>query len=98
MKTVFLHDLIQMPNTAGVELHAVDLTIYLVFSAQGDSLLPVVGKNGERLRFPSRAAAQLALKEAGLTRLDFVHHSAYGEMVGLDYATGTTELRQTVDL
>lgn len=98
VKNVHIQDLISSPESTRVEMHAVDPMIYLIFSAQGDRLLPVLDKDGERLRFPSRAAAQLALQEAGVTCFDFVHHCAYGEMVGLDYATGSNELRQTVYL
>ncbi|MCR9259945.1 MAG: DUF6482 family protein [Pseudomonadaceae bacterium] len=95
MQHVSLEDL---PEQALLEVHAVDPMIYLVFAALGDKLLPVTGKRGKRLSFPSRFAALHALREAGIASVTFVHRSAYGEMVGLADQGETNELRQVIAL
>ncbi len=87
-----------LPEDALLEVHAVDPMIYLVFAACGTNLLPVTGKGGKRLRFPSRFAALHKLREAGVTSVTFVHRSAYGEMVGLADQGETTEMRQIISL
>jgi len=95
MQQVSLDDL---PEHMLLEVHAVDPMIYLVFAASGESLLPVSGRLGKRLSFPSRSAALHALREAGITSVTFVHRSAYGEMVGLADQGETNELRQVIPL
>ncbi len=88
----------QLPEHALLEVHAVDPMIYLVFASSGDKLLPVTGKRGKRLSFPSRFAALHALREAGVASVTFVHRSAYGEMIGLADQGETNELRQVISL
>ncbi len=78
-----------------IELHAVDLAIYQVFQRFSDRLTPVTDKGGS-LRFPSRYAALKALAELGLDEVEFVHRSAYGEMIGTESPFGETEMRQRV--
>ena len=87
-----------LPERASLEVHAVDPMIYLVFAAEGASLVPVTGKRGKRLSFTSRFAALHALREAGVASVTFVHRSAYGEMVGLADQGETNELRQVISL
>jgi hypothetical protein len=87
-----------LPENALLEVHAVDPMIYLVFATSGESLLPVIGKGGKRLSFPSRFAALHSLREAGITTVTCVHRSAYGEMVGLADQEQTNEMRQIISL
>ncbi len=93
-----LDELAVLAPDIAVELHGVDLSFYMLFVVQGDSLLPVVDKQGKSVRFTSQYAARTALREAGFSRFEFVHRSAYGEMVGLDTSHGNTEMRLTVSL
>ncbi len=81
-----------------LEVHAVDPMIYLVFHCVGKDLQPVTDERGATLRFRSRYAALTALRDAGVLEVDFVHKSAYGEMVGIDDNTGSNELRERVRL
>ena len=98
-------------RTPVIEIHSVDPAIYLVFlvdsgeatrslaagSAQS-ALVPVVGRKGQPLRFPSRYAACLALKKTGLAAAQFVHRSAYDEMIGLASSPSHGEMREFIDL
>ena len=81
-----------------IEVHAVDPMIYVVFRRMGEQLEPVVDEKGTTLAFRSRYAALTALREAGVDELDFVHRSAYGEMVGIDDQSGSNEFRERVKL
>ena len=80
-----------------IEVHAVDLSIYQVFQRFGDRLVPVTRK-GKSTRFPSRYSALKAMAELGLDEVEFVHRSAYGEMIGIDTPFESTELRQRVQI
>lgn len=93
-----LDDLAAAGDELALEVHAVDPVIYLIYRVAGEQLIPLVDEQGATLRFPSRHAAVQALREAGVREVDFVHTSAYGEMVGLDYAEGPNELRQHIKL
>ena len=81
-----------------LEVHAVDPMIYLVFHCIGRDLQPVVDERGEKLQFRSRYAALTALRDAGVFEVEFVHKSAYGEMVGIEDNSGSNELRERVRL
>ncbi len=83
---------------AGIEVHAVDPMIYLVFQRTHEHLEPVVDANGATLAFRSRYAALAALRDAGVQELEFIHRSAYGEMVGIDDQSGANEFRERVRL
>ena len=78
-----------------IEVHAVDLAIYQVFQRFSGRLTPVTDK-GRNVRLPSRFSALKTLAELGLDEVEFVHRSAYGEMIGMETPFGETELRQTV--
>lgn len=90
--------LFNLPANSDIEVHGVDPMIYLIFAVLDSKLVPVAGKEGKRLCFPSRYAALHTLREAGITAVTFVHRSAYGEMVGLDDAGQTNEMRQIIPL
>jgi hypothetical protein len=80
-----------------MEVHGLTPTVYVVYHAESDRLTPL--SDGQQpMKFPSRAAAQRALRRAGLERATFVHRSAYGEMIGLDGSGELTELRETIHL
>lgn len=81
-----------------LEVHAIDPMIYLVFECASDTLTPITDRNGQTLRYPSRFAALNALQQTGIPEVDFVHRSAYGEMVGLEDAGDSSEFRQRVRL
>ncbi len=80
-----------------VEVHGVDLALYLLYCREGDFMVPIT-KGSRALRFQSRYAALKALKNIGLRRADFVHTSAYDEMIGLDSTDSRAELRETINL
>ena len=81
-----------------VEVHAVDPMIYVLFLRRGEHLDPMQDGRGTSLQYRSRHAALKALREAGLAEVDFVHRSAYGEMIGVEGTSSDTELRQTIRL
>lgn len=81
-----------------VELHGVDLSLYLLYIAKGDVLEPVTDRRGNTLRFASDYAARKALREAGVSQFDFVHSSPYGEMVGMQGSAADTQMRMTINL
>jgi hypothetical protein len=81
-----------------LELHAVDPMIYQLFNRVGEALVPVRGPAGSAVRFTSRHAALSALRETGLSRVAFVHRSAYGEMIGVTGSSADTELRELIRL
>ncbi|MEM7220432.1 MAG: DUF6482 family protein [Pseudomonadota bacterium] len=81
-------------NTPGLELLGVDPIVYVIYAIDGAAREPLVDKRGKSLQFRSRGAALDALRKCGVTAVDFVHRSSYGEMVGLDDANGSNELRE----
>jgi hypothetical protein len=81
-----------------VEIHAIDLMIYLVYSVTGERKTPLHDARGQTQKFPSRYAAQRALQDAGVATATFVHRSAYGEMIGTEGSIADTELRETIEL
>ena len=78
-----------------IEVHAVDPSIYQIFQRFSGRLLPVTDKD-RSARFPSRYSALKALADLGLDEVEFVHRSAYGEMIGAESPYEHTELRQRV--
>jgi len=88
--------------TSGVhvtmEIHALEAVAYVAYRLDGERRDPICGPDGQTLQFPSRYAAQVALRDAGVTEATFVHRSAYGEMIGMDTAGQDTELRETLRL
>jgi hypothetical protein len=90
-----IRNLVGAGGHISIEVHAVDLAIYQVFQRFSGRLTPVTDKN-KSVRFPSRYAALKALAELGLDEVEFVHRSAYGEMIGTESPFGETELRQRV--
>ena len=81
-------------DTPALELLGVDPIVYVIYAVEGESRAPLVDKRGRSLQFRSRGAALEALRKCGITSIDFVHRSSYGEMVGLDAADGSNELRE----
>ena len=92
-----LQALIRANNCPSLEVHGVDASIYLVFVRDREHLRPLT-ERGANLSFRSRYAALKAMADVGISQVDFVHRSAYGEMIGVENSHGDTELRQTVDL
>ena len=92
-----IESLMRSGGDVQLEIHAVDAAIYLVFQRFGERLTPV-SNAGTQLSYSSRYAALKALAEAGVPAVDFVHRSAYGEMIGMETPHDATEMRQTVDL
>ena len=84
-------------NHPGIEVHAIDPSIYLLFISDAMSLRPVVDEKGQTLRYRSRASALSELRTAGAHHADFVHRTAYNEMVGTA-SQGPSELRQRIHL
>lgn len=82
---------------ATIELHAVDARIYQVFQRFGARLDPLTD-NGAPVRYPSRYSACKALADLGLNELEFVHRSAYGEMIGMETPFDRTEMRQRIGI
>lgn len=92
-----LESLLKSGGVAVIEVHAVDPVIYVVFQRFGERLLPVLDGR-DTARYRSRYAAFKALAERGVCEVDFVHRSAYGEMIGFDSPHNQTELRQRVQI
>ncbi len=88
-----IDNLLKAGGHVRIEVHAVDPSIYQVFQRFSGRLTPVSDK-GRNVRFPSRFAALKTLADLGLDEVDFVHRSAYGEMIGADSPYEQTELRQ----
>ena len=79
-----------------IEVHAVE-HMYIPFTREGESLKPLVNQKDQTLTYKSRHQAFSALAKVGLETVDFVHRSAYVEMVGASEETDT-EMRQTIVL
>ena len=80
-----------------LEVHGIDPSIYLIFSLANGKLQPVVDHRGNTLKYRSRSSAFDALKDVGVQRADFVHKSAFDEMVGVGNGIHT-EHREPVTL
>ena len=90
-----IETLMKAGGHVAIEVHAVDLSIYQIFQAFSGRLIPVTSK-GKNALFRSRFSALKALADLGLDEVDFVHRSAYGEMIGIESPFNQTELRQRV--
>ena len=88
-------NLVRAGGHISIEVHAVDPAIYQVFQRFSGRLVPVTDKD-RSLRFPSRFSALKALADLGLDEVEFVHRSAYGEMIGMETPYDQTELRQRI--
>jgi hypothetical protein len=81
-----------------IEVHAIDPSIYLIYCRIGEQLKPLLKADGNFLKYPSRSKAIQQLRKTGLRRVDFVHRSAYEEMIGFEHSTQPTEHRETLNL
>ncbi|MEC7106536.1 MAG: DUF6482 family protein [Pseudomonadota bacterium] len=81
-----------------VEVHGVDPSIYLIFCFIDGRRQPLQNSDGESIKCPSRRVALDHLRRVGLRRVDFVHHSAYEEMIGFDHDGAPTEHREAITL
>ena len=88
---------ISQGNQPELEVHGVDPSIYLIFSLTNGKRQPIVDQGGSTLKFRSRRSAFDALKDIGVQRADFVHKSAFDEMVGVGNGV-PTEHREPVTL
>ncbi len=79
------------------EVHSIDPCIYLIFCCHDDERTPLKAANGDNLIFRSRNRAFDALREIGVKQADFVHKSAFDEMVGVGDGS-STEHRETIVL
>lgn len=80
-----------------IEVHSIDPSIYLIFCCQDDERAPLKAANGDNLIFRSRNRAFDALRDIGVKQADFVHKSAFDEMVGVGNGI-PTEHRETIIL
>jgi len=92
-----LKSLLREDGHATVEVHAVDARIYQLFQRFGERLIPLTDRGGSA-RFTSRYAACKALADLGLDQVDFVHRSAYCEMIGTESSNDHTEFRQRIGI
>ena len=81
-----------------VEVHAVDPSIYLIYCKIGEQLKPLLRRDGSILKYRSRSAATRDLREAGLKNVEFVHRSAFEEMIGVAENAQPTEHRERIKL
>ena len=81
-----------------VEVHAVDPSIYLIYCKIGEQLKPLLRRDGSILKYCSRSAATRDLREAGLKNVEFVHRSAFEEMIGVAENAQPTEHRERIKL
>ena len=79
-----------------IEIHAVE-HMYIAFAREGETLRPLVNQQDKTLTYKSRHQALSAMAKVGLESVEFVHRSAYVEMVGSHEETNT-EMRQTIVL
>ncbi len=98
MRLTDLSDAIAAGQAPIVELHGVDPMIYVAFARSADGLAPLKDDEERVLKYPSRHAACTALRETGLASVQFVHRSAYDEMIGLSSVDGGAELRELLTL
>ena len=81
-----------------VEVHAVDPSIYLIYCKIGEQLKPLLRRDGSILKYRSRSAATRDLREAGLKNVEFVHRSAFEEMIGVAENGQPTVHRERIKL
>ena len=92
-----LKELVASNRAPRLEVHGIDPSIYLIFGCLGGKRQPIKDKNGENLTYRSRSKAFDALRDIGVARAEFVHKSAFDEMVGVGDGT-PTEHREFVTL
>ena len=80
-----------------IEVHGVDPSIYLIFVLAEGERRPLVDQRGKTLSYRSRSKAFDLLRDTGVQRADFVHRSAFDEMVGVGNGV-PTEHRESVTL
>ena len=80
-----------------MEVHGIDPSIYLIFYCRDSERTPIKDRDGKNLMFRSRSRAFDALRDAGVQRADFVHRSAFDEMVGVGDGS-PTEHREQISL
>ncbi len=80
-----------------LEVHGIDPSIYLIFYCRDGERTPIKDRGGKNLTFRSRSKAFDALRDAGVQRAEFVHRSAFDEMVGVGDGT-PTEHREQINL
>lgn len=79
-----------------VEVHALAPSLYVAYLVEEGRRRPLPGPAARQ--FTSRYAAFDYLHALGIDEVDFVHQSAYGEMLGVPGDAGDTELRERVRL
>ena len=84
-----LKQLIRADEPLQIEIHSIDPNIYLIFCCAGENRAPIKAPNGDNLIFRSRRKAFDALRDVNIQRVDFVHRSAFDEMVGVGDGTPT---------
>ena len=97
MQLTELKQLIRSDELLTIEVHSIDPSIYLIFCCTGETRAPIKAPNGDNLTFRSRSKAFDALRDLGIQHADFVHRSAFEEMVGVGDGT-LTEHREIVTL
>ena len=81
-----------------VEVHAVDPGIYLIYCRISEQLTPLLDAGGNCLKYRSRSAATQHLRKIGVRKMDFVHRSAFEELIGVNENAQPTEHRETLRL
>ncbi len=92
-----LEHLVAQNRAPALEVHGVDPSIYLIYRCTVNTKAPIKDGRGNNLTFRSRSKAFDALRDIGVKHADFVHKSAFDEMVGVGDGT-PTEYRETVNL
>jgi|TARA_B110000967_G_C18834553_1_gene535916 hypothetical protein len=93
-----IKSLAEKNQAPAIEVHSIDPNIYLIFYKDGDGIRPVLDKSNKTLRCKSRTSAFLLLRESGIVETDFVHQTAYEEMIGFAQSGQKNELRETIKL
>ena len=97
MQLTELKQLIRADEPLVIEVHSIDPNIYLIFCCVGENRAPIKAPNGDNLMFRSRSKAFDALRDVDIQSADFVHRSAFDEMVGVGGGT-PTEHRESITL
>lgn len=92
-----LKQLIGNQKSLTIEVRSIDPSIYLIFCCRDDERAPLKAANGDNLIFRSRKRAFDALRDIGVKQADFVHKSAFDEMIGVGDSV-PTEHRETIFL
>jgi|TARA_B110000971_G_C19998054_1_gene495328 hypothetical protein len=93
-----IKSLVEKGQAPAIEVHSIDPNIYLIYYKDGEDIRPVLDKHDKTLRCKSRTSAFLLLGETGISTTDFVHQTAYDEMIGFAHSGQKTELRETIEL